>query len=304
MVTEAVQQVLGDRAVGICDSPVGPLPARRRARSAATPSELWFDYFGLNHLGWLRGVRDGRRRPPARACWPTTTRSDGFEEGRLFGGEWLRSLGMIPNEYLYYFYYARRHGRRDPRSAQPARRVPARAAGRVLRAQRPGARGGAGGLARDPRTSASAPTWPRRAAPPASRRARRRRRRRRLRGRGDGGRRGDRAQHARGADPQHRQPLRAAVPRRARGRRGAVRRRPRRPACRSPSAPVPAARARADRARSRTSSARRSRPRSPARPSSRSRRSRCTRWCRRSPPRARSSTATATRLPELQERFA
>ena len=30
----------------------------------------------------------------------------GFEEGRLFGGEWLRSLGMIPNEYLYYFYYA------------------------------------------------------------------------------------------------------------------------------------------------------------------------------------------------------
>ena len=29
----------------------------------------------------------------------------GFEEGRLFGGEWLRSLGMIPNEYLYYFYY-------------------------------------------------------------------------------------------------------------------------------------------------------------------------------------------------------
>ena len=29
-----------------------------------------------------------------------------FEEGRLFGGEWLRSLEMIPNEYLYYFYYS------------------------------------------------------------------------------------------------------------------------------------------------------------------------------------------------------
>ena len=24
----------------------------------------------------------------------------------MFGGEWLRSLAMIPNEYLYYFYYA------------------------------------------------------------------------------------------------------------------------------------------------------------------------------------------------------
>ena len=28
-----------------------------------------------------------------------------FEEGRLFGGDWLRALGMIPNEYLYYFYF-------------------------------------------------------------------------------------------------------------------------------------------------------------------------------------------------------
>jgi 6-phospho-beta-glucosidase len=30
-----------------------------------------------------------------------------FEEGRLFGTEWLRSLGSIPNEYLHYYYFAR-----------------------------------------------------------------------------------------------------------------------------------------------------------------------------------------------------
>ena len=41
------------------------------------------------------------------------------------------------------------------------------------------------------------------------------------------------------ADRQHRQPLRAAVPGRARGRRGAVRRRPRRARGRSPSGDVP-----------------------------------------------------------------
>jgi len=29
-----------------------------------------------------------------------------FEEGRLFGGEWLRTLGMIPNEYLFFYYFA------------------------------------------------------------------------------------------------------------------------------------------------------------------------------------------------------
>ena len=28
-----------------------------------------------------------------------------FEEGQLFGGSWLRTLGAIPNEYLYYYYF-------------------------------------------------------------------------------------------------------------------------------------------------------------------------------------------------------
>jgi 6-phospho-beta-glucosidase len=104
MVTEALQQVLGDHAVGICDSPSG-LCRRVAAALGRDPERLWFEYFGLNHLGWLRAVRDGERD-----LLPDLLADDealaGFEEGRLFDGEWLRSLGMIPNEYLYYFYYA------------------------------------------------------------------------------------------------------------------------------------------------------------------------------------------------------
>jgi 6-phospho-beta-glucosidase len=104
MVTEATQRVLGERAVGICDSPSG-MCRRVAAALGRDPAELWFDYFGLNHLGWLRAVRDGERD-----LLPDLLADDealaGLEEGRLFGGEWLRSLGMIPNEYLYYFYYA------------------------------------------------------------------------------------------------------------------------------------------------------------------------------------------------------
>jgi 6-phospho-beta-glucosidase len=105
MVTEAVQQVLGDRAVGICDSPSG-LCRRVAAALHRDPSELWFDYFGLNHLGWLRGVRDAGGAALLDGLLEDDAQLQGFEEGRLFGGEWLRSLGMIPNEYLYYFYYA------------------------------------------------------------------------------------------------------------------------------------------------------------------------------------------------------
>src|SRR4051812_21900990 len=105
MVTEALQQVLGDRAVGICDSPAG-LCRRVAAAVGHDPRELWFDYFGLNHLGWLRGVRDPAGNDLLDGLLADDERLTGFEEGRLFGGEWLRSLEMIPNEYLYYFYYA------------------------------------------------------------------------------------------------------------------------------------------------------------------------------------------------------
>jgi len=105
MVTEAVQQVLGDHAVGICDSPSG-LCRRVAAAVGREADDLWFDYFGLNHLGWLKGVRDAAGAQLLDGLLEDDEHLNGFEEGRLFGGEWLRSLGMIPNEYLYYFYYA------------------------------------------------------------------------------------------------------------------------------------------------------------------------------------------------------
>jgi 6-phospho-beta-glucosidase len=104
LVTEAIQEVLGGRAVGICDTP-SALCDRVAAALGRAPGELWFDYFGLNHLGWLRRVLDGDRDllPDLLA---DDDRLASFEEGRLFGAEWLRSLGMIPNEYLYFHYFA------------------------------------------------------------------------------------------------------------------------------------------------------------------------------------------------------
>jgi 6-phospho-beta-glucosidase len=103
MVTEALQQVLGDRAVGVCDTPSAL--CRRVAVILRRPGEqLRFDYFGLNHLGWLKAVHDetGDRLPELLA----DDALEELEEARLFGAEWLRSLGMVPSEYLYYFYFA------------------------------------------------------------------------------------------------------------------------------------------------------------------------------------------------------
>ncbi|MEV0318529.1 6-phospho-beta-glucosidase [Streptomyces sp. NPDC050658] len=105
LVTEAMCRSLGDRVIGICDSPVGL--GRRVARMlGGDPDEAFIDYVGLNHLGWLRGLRiGGRDELPRLLADPDLLGS--FEEGRLFGTEWLQSLGSVPNEYLHYYYFNR-----------------------------------------------------------------------------------------------------------------------------------------------------------------------------------------------------
>ncbi|MCP2259063.1 6-phospho-beta-glucosidase [Streptoalloteichus tenebrarius] len=105
LVTEAMTSVLGDRVIGICDSPVG-LCRGVAAALGVEHERCGFDYVGLNHLGWLRRVLvDGRDRLPELLADDTALAR--FEEGRLFGPALLRALGAVPNEYLHYYYFAR-----------------------------------------------------------------------------------------------------------------------------------------------------------------------------------------------------
>jgi 6-phospho-beta-glucosidase len=105
MITEAMQRVLGERVVGICDSPIGLV--NRAARALGLPEgDRVVDYVGLNHLGWLRGLRvDGVDRLPDLLADDAGLAS--IEEVRLVGADWVRAIGALPNEYLYYFYRAR-----------------------------------------------------------------------------------------------------------------------------------------------------------------------------------------------------
>ncbi|WP_332601463.1 6-phospho-beta-glucosidase [Arthrobacter sp. S2(2024)] len=112
VITEVMTQVLGNKVVGICDSPVGL--ARRcllaagihRGAAAFRDGSVQIDYIGLNHLGWLRGlVVDGADVLPRLLADDGAIES--FEEGRLFGASWIKALGAVPNEYLHYYYFRR-----------------------------------------------------------------------------------------------------------------------------------------------------------------------------------------------------
>ena len=105
MVTEAMATVLGDRVVGICDSPVGLFKRVARALDVDR-SHAVFDYAGLNHLGWLRRVLvDGVDVLPGLLADADALLT--IEEGRLFGAPWLQSIGAVPNEYLWYWYFTK-----------------------------------------------------------------------------------------------------------------------------------------------------------------------------------------------------
>ncbi len=90
------------RTVGICDAPASM--GRVAAALLGVPSEhLFLDYFGLNHLGWVRAVEYGGRDHLPEFL--QMIRGGGLP-GLPFSGELIAGLGMIPNEYLFYYYHA------------------------------------------------------------------------------------------------------------------------------------------------------------------------------------------------------
>ncbi|ROR93946.1 6-phospho-beta-glucosidase [Salana multivorans] len=101
LVTEAMRARLGDRVVGICDTPIGLV--RSAARAAGLPERgATGDYLGLNHLGWLRSlVHDGTDHLPALLASDEALLR--LDEAALYDVAWLRAIGCLPGEYLHYY---------------------------------------------------------------------------------------------------------------------------------------------------------------------------------------------------------
>lgn len=105
MLTEAVfKAACWERVVGICDAP-SSMHSVAAKRFGIEPGEVDPDYFGLNHLGWVRRVRVAGKDVLPQFI-DQAVQAGGLPE-LPFSADLLASLQMIPNEYLFYYYSAR-----------------------------------------------------------------------------------------------------------------------------------------------------------------------------------------------------
>ena len=102
IVTQAVQTATRAKVIGICDTPTELF--EEIAHALDLPSaECYFDYLGLNHLGWVREVyHDGE--PQIHRFWDRPELLDRLYRAPLFPRELLLRLRLLPTEYCYYYY--------------------------------------------------------------------------------------------------------------------------------------------------------------------------------------------------------
>ena len=102
IITQAVHQETDARLIGICDTPMEMF--EDAAHALGLPASVCsYDYFGLNHLGWLRDVLfEGEGQ--LHRIWNDDEKLLSAYRSPLFEVERLRKLKLLPTEYLYYYY--------------------------------------------------------------------------------------------------------------------------------------------------------------------------------------------------------
>jgi 6-phospho-beta-glucosidase len=101
LITQAIADHGGIRAVGVCDTPGGTIEHLRRFLGA---DRVQAGYAGLNHLGWVTSLRvnDGERIGELLARFEELQQSD--HRFAAFDPAMIRRVGALPTEYVYYFY--------------------------------------------------------------------------------------------------------------------------------------------------------------------------------------------------------
>jgi len=89
------------RVIGICDTPREMFVSAAQQLGIEAGS-AFFDYFGLNHLGFLRAILvDGVDRLPSLLSDPS--KLEHIYHVPLFDPNYLQSVRLLPTEYVYFY---------------------------------------------------------------------------------------------------------------------------------------------------------------------------------------------------------
>ena len=102
LITQALCNATKLRVIGICDTP-SELFHRIAMALGQPPEAVACEYFGLNHLGWVRRVWSNGRDETARLIGEAEALRQLYH-AELFDPALIRNLGLIPSEYVFFFY--------------------------------------------------------------------------------------------------------------------------------------------------------------------------------------------------------
>jgi 6-phospho-beta-glucosidase len=102
LITQAISSHTKAKVVGICDTPT-ELFHHIAAALGARLDEVVCDYVGLNHLGWVRGIRLRGEDVTDRVLDDDSILAKLYS-APLFDFEMIRTLRLIPTEYLFFYY--------------------------------------------------------------------------------------------------------------------------------------------------------------------------------------------------------
>ncbi len=106
LITQAISNHTNAKIVGICDTPTELFHNIAHALGA-TLADVECDYVGLNHLGWVRGIRLHGEDVFDRVLDDDAV-LDKLYSAPVFDKAMIRALRLIPTEYLFFYYERRR----------------------------------------------------------------------------------------------------------------------------------------------------------------------------------------------------
>ncbi|MBN1311603.1 MAG: 6-phospho-beta-glucosidase [Anaerolineae bacterium] len=108
LITEALLRYSPVPTIGLCNLPIGA-EMYIAGRLGIERSRLRLDWVGLNHLNWIRGATVDGQDVWSQVFSGALEEARGHkEEDGEFPEALLESLGMIPCDYLKYYYYRER----------------------------------------------------------------------------------------------------------------------------------------------------------------------------------------------------